>query len=139
MRGLQDQLEVFIITDPEHPAKKYTAETLEYLNIRTEERGVKAKKVTHFLCLKSNVSVIRALEFPYSHICSCVWDASGRAGNATETLFNIDPPNLKTHYLHLHLHNSCFIKIGDESLTHSQRGIDICCKGCQGMSVYCIH
>lgn len=64
MHGLQDQLEVFVITDPDHPAKKYTAETLAYLDIRTEERGVKAKKVTHFLCLKINVSVIRA---PESH------------------------------------------------------------------------
>ena len=35
-----------MITDPNHPAKKHQAEFLQFLDVRTQEKGIRAKEVS---------------------------------------------------------------------------------------------
>lgn len=49
---LQRRMEVFVISDPKHPAKKHQANILQFLDVRTEERGVKAIEVCFLAAVK---------------------------------------------------------------------------------------
>ena len=43
---MDNHLEVFEITDPTHPAKKQTEDVLRWIEGRSVERGLRAKKVS---------------------------------------------------------------------------------------------
>ncbi len=46
LKLMGDHVEVFEIEDPDHPAKRCNA-NLQWLGLRPQERGLRAKKVSH--------------------------------------------------------------------------------------------
>ncbi|CAL8462731.1 g2264 [Coccomyxa elongata] len=89
---MKRRMEVFVITDPKHPAKKHQANILQFLDVRTQERGVKAKEdLAAFTLLGEYVGVVRTGAAVEAEAAACPLGLGGLLQDKLKTFSHSEP------------------------------------------------